>query len=81
MAIYMSDNLISYFFPVYDQDGQDIGADTVKDQWHYRTFDLSPYAGLGFGSVRALNTGGAPPLASVGGTYAACVGAASAANR
>ncbi len=60
LALYFSNNGISYFDPVSDTDGQNIGADTTMDTWHYRTIDLTPYAGLGLGFVRLLETGGAP---------------------
>jgi RHS repeat-associated protein len=61
LALYFSNDFISYFDPVYDQDGEDIGADLITEQWHYRTFDLSPYAGFTVQWVRMINTGGAPP--------------------
>lgn len=60
VALYMSSDFNSYFEPIYDTDGQNIGADTIMNAWHYRTIDLTPYAGYGLGSVRLLETGGAP---------------------
>ncbi len=61
LALYLSGDDISYFHSVPDTDGQDLGADTTMNSWHYRTVDLSQFAGESLGSVRLINTGGAPP--------------------
>ncbi len=45
LALYLSGDDISYFHSVPDTDGQDLGADTTMNSWHYRTVDLSQFAG------------------------------------
>ena len=61
LALYLSNNDISYFHSVPDTDGQDLGADSTMNAWHYRTVDLTQFAGESLGFVRLINTGGAPP--------------------